>query len=93
MKIHHYVTIAALLFQLTACTGRQEGLGEKVPDVKADFEKICSACHSADIPLARTKTLEGWRQTVNRMKAKGMEIPDAKASEIAEYLFSIRGVK
>lgn len=93
MKILRLLVIPAVLFQFTACSEKKETIGEKVPAVKAEFEKLCSSCHSVDIVLSRNKTLDGWRQTVDRMRKKGMEITDAKASEVAEYLFSVRGTR
>ena len=67
------------------------GTAAQAQDPKALFEERCAMCHSLSRPLDKTKTAEGWRETVNRMKgyAKG-RISDAEAEIIANYLSEIR---
>lgn len=93
MKYVLYITALALGLQMTACSEKKQTLGERGPDVKATFEKVCSACHSIDIPLSRNKSPEGWRETVNRMKSKGLSIDQKTTDDIVNYLISTRGVK
>ncbi len=62
------------------------------PKAKALFESKCSACHSLDRPLGRTKDREGWTRTVMRMKnVNGCPLTDPEAGTIIEYLTQIRG--
>lgn len=62
------------------------------PKAKALFESKCSACHSLDRPLGRTKDREGWTRTVMRMKnVNGCPLTDSEAGAIIEYLTQIRG--
>jgi len=61
-------------------------------DAKGLFEARCSLCHPTSKPLSESKTAEGWRQTVMRMKAKaGGRISDGEAEVITNYLSEIRG--
>ena len=61
-------------------------------DAKALFEGRCSLCHPTSRPLSETKTAEGWRQTVMRMKDKaGERISDEEAEIITNYLSEVRG--
>lgn len=62
------------------------------PDATALFESKCSACHSVNRPLGKTKDRAGWTATVTRMqKVNGCEITDEEAQTIIDYLARIRG--
>jgi len=60
---------------------------------KAIFESKCSMCHSLDWPLERRKTVDGWKETVKRMRKKtaGNVISDEDEKIIVEYLTKVRG--
>ena len=59
---------------------------------KALFEERCSTCHDTDRPLGKTKTPEGWRQTVTTMQEHAAgAISDEERDIIIEYLSEIRG--
>ena len=54
------------------------------------FNTSCTTCHSADKALNVTKSLAGWRSTVQRMAAKdGANIPENTHESIAVYLASL----
>ncbi len=58
------------------------------------FESKCSKCHDLDRPLKKTKTAEGWRKTIARMRSHSQgAITEADAQMILEYLRQVRGPK
>jgi len=67
-------------------------LGDRLPEARSRFEKICSGCHPVDVPLRRRKSLKGWRETVGEMRAKGASLTDQEAEEVARYLAQTRGL-
>ena len=63
-------------------------------DSKTLFTAKCGKCHSLERPLSRTKDLEEWKRTANRMAgySKGA-ISSGEAERIAEYLAGINRPK
>lgn len=58
------------------------------------FMEKCSPCHPLGKSLSKVKTKDAWIRIVERMRLKDPKLITAEESaEIAEYLFSIRGVK
>jgi mono/diheme cytochrome c family protein len=54
------------------------------------FESHCTQCHDAQRSLQRSKNLDGWRATVQRMAGKdGADIPSSEWDAIATYLASL----
>ena len=67
------------------------GVAAEAQDPKTLFEERCAMCHSLSRPLDKTKTADGWRETVNRMKGyAGGRISDAEAEIISDYLSETR---
>ena len=86
------IGLTASILVLSGCDKQPEPMGEKLITVsKTDFESHCQRCHSLEVPLRRNKSLEGWRETVTRMKEKGLEVTPEAAENIAKYLASVRG--
>lgn len=72
------------------CAETQVAKGEG-PE-KSLFEKKCSLCHSLQRPLSKTKTREGWQETVTRMIAdRGASITGEEAEMIIDYLTKYYG--
>ncbi|MEW6263306.1 MAG: hypothetical protein AB1641_09525 [Thermodesulfobacteriota bacterium] len=68
--------------------------GAQKPNPKALFEEKCSRCHETNRALIKTKTLDGWKDTVKRMMGKkNAAISKQEAELITQYLFGIRGTK
>jgi hypothetical protein len=53
------------------------------------FESYCTQCHDANRAMQKSKSLSGWRATVQRMAGKdGADIPSEARDSIATYLAS-----
>ncbi|PLX41172.1 MAG: hypothetical protein C0608_06825 [Deltaproteobacteria bacterium] len=76
--------LAALILTPLGCTSK-----ERSPEAHL-LEVGCGVCHSTETPLSKRKTLEGWRRTVNAMRARGARISDEEAEKIVNYLYRIR---
>lgn len=86
------VAALAAVVLVFACERKPEPLGDRLADVRSRFEKVCSGCHPAEVPLRRRKSLSGWRDTVAEMRGKGAPLTDREAEEIAQYLALTRGL-
>lgn len=54
------------------------------------FESYCTQCHDANRAMQKSKSLSGWRATVQRMAGKdGADIPAEARDPIATYLASL----
>ena len=59
---------------------------------KSLFDKKCIKCHGANRATTKTKDLNGWTSTVNRMKKKNPEwINKDEAKQIIDYLVTVSG--
>ncbi len=55
-------------------------------DGKDVFERICSACHEAEVVIGMKQTKEGWNATVDEMVSRGALGTDAEFDKIVAYL-------
>ena len=55
-------------------------------DGKAVMQKICNACHEAEVVIGMKQTKEGWAATIDEMVSRGAEGSDAEFDKIIEYL-------
>lgn len=60
----------------------------KLPDApgKAVTEKVCGACHGAEILIGRQETRESWAATVNDMIQRGATGSDDEFFQVVDYL-------
>ena len=60
----------------------------KLPDGpgKDTTEKVCGACHGAELVIGRQETREGWGAIVNEMIQRGATGTDEEFYQIVEYL-------
>lgn len=62
-------------------------LGKTGPAAAALFKNKCSLCHSSDRAESKSKTEEGWKKTVMRMKNRNKApITDEEAEIIIRHL-------
>ena len=81
----------AIVFMALSVAGVLSIAAEK-GGAKALFDDRCSTCHDTDRPLGKTKTPEGWRQTVTTMQEHAAgAISDEERDIIIEYLSETRG--
>jgi competence protein ComEA len=53
---------------------------------KATTEKVCGACHGAELVIGRQETREGWAAIVNEMVQRGAVGTDDELYEVVDYL-------
>lgn len=53
---------------------------------KATTEKVCGACHGAELVIGRQETREGWASIVTEMVQRGASGTDDELYEIVDYL-------
>jgi competence protein ComEA len=53
---------------------------------KATTEKVCGACHGAELVIGRQETREGWAAIVNEMVQRGATGTDEELSDVVDYL-------
>ena len=60
----------------------------KLPDGdgKATTERVCGACHAAEILMSRRESREGWSAVIEDMIRRGTKGTDEEFGEIADYL-------
>ncbi len=60
----------------------------KLPDApgKATTEKVCGACHGAELLIGRQETREGWAAIVNEMVQRGAHGTDDELYAVVDYL-------
>jgi mono/diheme cytochrome c family protein len=61
---------------------------QQLPDGpgKEATERVCSACHGAEIVLGRGLTRDGWTQVVSDMVQRGAQGSEEDFTQIVEYL-------
>jgi competence protein ComEA len=64
------------------------GQAVKLPDGpgKATTEKVCGACHGAELVIGRQETREAWGAIVNEMVQRGAVGTDDELYEVVDYL-------
>ncbi|HEY1946001.1 MAG TPA: helix-hairpin-helix domain-containing protein [Bryobacteraceae bacterium] len=84
---HKSAALAAVLCLVTAAP---LALAQKaqLPDGpgKETTQRICGACHGAEIVIGRKMDKEGWTQLVISMVQRGAQGTDDEFSEIVDYL-------
>lgn len=58
---------------------------------KDTFVRVCSKCHSTDIPASQHKNTDEWTNTLIDMRNKGAEASDEELEQILKYLVSSFG--
>jgi len=53
---------------------------------KEPLERICSACHGAEIVMGRGLTKDGWTQVVQDMIQRGAQGSEDDFTQIVDYL-------
>jgi competence protein ComEA len=53
---------------------------------KATTEKVCGACHGAELVIGRQETRDGWAAIVNEMVQRGAVGTDDELYEVVDYL-------
>src|SRR5437879_3699235 len=71
---------AGLLIPTASAQSLPNGPGKDV------FQRVCSACHEAELVMDKKQTKEGWSATVDEMVARGAEGTDKEFDTIVEYL-------
>jgi competence protein ComEA len=84
---HKPAALAALLCLVTAAP-LAFAQKAQLPDGpgKETTQRICGACHGAEIVIGRKMDKEGWTQLVISMVQRGAQGTDDEFSEIVDYL-------
>jgi competence protein ComEA len=84
---HKSTALAALLCLVTAAplAFAQKAQLPNGPG-KETTQRICGACHGAEIVIGRKMDKEGWTQLVISMVQRGAQGTDDEFSEIVDYL-------
>lgn len=53
---------------------------------KETTQRVCGACHGAEIVMSRRETQEGWSGIVEDMIQRGMKGTDEEYNEVVDYL-------
>lgn len=87
------VLTSAAIELLPACDGDLARLSRDKSTVKAEFERVCTGCHSLDPVMKKHRDMAEWRETVHRMKVRGAKLEDWMLEDFPIYLAHIRGPK
>lgn len=71
---------------LVAFAGIASAQGLPDNEGRALYERVCGACHGADIVIGMSNSQEGWSELVDAMKDRGAEMNDAERTTIIGYL-------
>lgn len=82
------LTFCGFLLLLSCAAATLWGQALQLPDGpgKATTERVCSACHGAELVIGRQETREGWGAIVNEMIQRGATGTDADFYEVVDYL-------
>src|ERR1700730_10843343 len=83
-KASHIVSFA-ILFCLTLST---MAFGQALPDEKgkAEFQRICSNCHTTAMATRLRNSEEGWKSVVNDMVSRGAQGSQPDLDNVVLYL-------
>lgn len=75
--------ISAIAFMLAAsgCSDSKNPI-----DAAALLEERCGGCHSTSIPKNARKSKRYWRETVERMMARGVKLSPEEKKALINYL-------
>jgi mono/diheme cytochrome c family protein len=80
-------TLVAVFAGLASAQGLPDNEG------RALYERVCGACHGADIVIGSSNTKEGWTDLVDAMKDRGAEMNADEHKTIVDYLVRNFGPK
>jgi competence protein ComEA len=83
------IGIAILTASLTACAAiAAPPPAKQLPDGpgKDVVERVCSACHGAEMVMTKRLTKDGWTQVVEDMIQRGAQGSDDDFAQIVDYL-------
>src|ERR1700753_3139272 len=85
---HNTHGLAAALLCFAFITPGASGQKTQLPDGKGKetTQRICGACHGAEIVIGRKMDKDGWTQTVVTMVQRGAQGTDDEFSQIVDYL-------
>src|ERR1700753_3999227 len=85
---HKTASLAALLCLLTAAPLAFAQKAGDLPDGKGKetTQRICGACHGAEIVIGRKMDKDAWTQLVVSMVQRGAQGTDDEFSQIVDYL-------
>lgn len=87
------IALSAAIELLPACNGEMAKLSRDRGIVKAEFERVCTGCHSLDPIMNKNRDFAGWLETVERMKVRGAKLEDWMLQDFPIYLAHVRGPK
>ena len=85
--------ILPLAFISASCFHEPKGLSRDYRTVKAEFERVCTKCHTLDPVLRKNRSVEEWKETVERMKMRGAKVEEWMVGDFAIHLAHIRPPK
>jgi len=80
--------LAAIILVSSACAATAADNYTKLPPGPGrDVEvRVCSQCHSPELPATQRHDKAGWNDLVNEMQSNGASATDAEFAEIVNYL-------
>jgi cytochrome c5 len=80
-------TVPSTLVAQNAPKALPDGAGKDI------FVRVCSKCHSTDIPASQHKNADEWTNVLIDMRNKGAEASDEEMEQILKYLVTNFGPK
>ncbi len=88
MDQRHRVSHIASFAILSCFTLSKVAFGQALPDGKgkAEFERICSNCHTTSMVTRLRNTADEWRSLVNDMVSRGAQGSQSDIDNVVLYL-------
>lgn len=80
-----------LIALLAVGCGEPKGLTRPYSQVKAEFERVCTGCHTLDPVMNKHRDLAEWTETVARMRVRGAKLEEWMLHDFPLHLTRIRG--
>jgi mono/diheme cytochrome c family protein len=82
-----------LVISLVALLGLYQNSGKASTKGKAEYERICGACHELGMGTANPRTRAQWSAVVDDMAAMGAAGTKAELKLVVDYLTANFGIK
>jgi cytochrome c5 len=87
MRISTRIGLFGIFAGLVSAQGLPDNEG------RAAMERVCGACHGADIVIGMSQSKDGWTDVVNAMKDRGATGSEDDFKQIVDYLVRNFGAK
>ena len=93
MTFRHTVLAMGVCALASALPAAAQGPGDVLPEApaKALVVKACTACHQAQVVVAKRRTADDWDAMIGKMIDRGAPLSEAEQDQVYDYLVKYFG--